>query len=273
MFTPLPDSKLQAYSQADALLRGSDRRLFRASIIKALGRGAAAFFRRTLGWALPALKKGLEELEAGSVVQDDFKSRGRKPMESCLPNLEKHLRNMADPLSQTDPTFRTTQLYRKLTGKEARRRLIADYGYSEADVPSARSLRRKLSALGYKPMKVRKSKPLRKIKETDAIFEAVHRINAQAESDEGTVRISIDTKATVPIGNLSRGGKSRRPQDALDHDFEPEAKLAPFGIYRPETTETWLCFTTGSVSADFMADRLQELWPTLKKTVILRIPL
>lgn len=194
-------------------------------------------------------------------------------MESCLPNLEKHLRNMADPLSQTDPTFRTTQLYRKLTGKEARRRLIADYGYSEADVPSARSLRRKLSALGYKPMKVRKSKPLRKIKETDAIFEAVHRINAQAESDEGTVRISIDTKATVPIGNLSRGGKSRRPQDALDHDFEPEAKLAPFGIYRPETTETWLCFTTGSVSADFMADRLQELWPTLKKTVILRIPL
>lgn len=273
MFTPLPESTLQAYTQADALLHGCDRRLFRASIIKALGRGAAAFFRRTLGWASPALKKGIQELESGVVVRDDFKSRGRKPMESRLTDLEKHLRSMADPLSQTDPTFRTTQLYRKLTGKEARQRLIADYGYSEAEAPSPRSLRRKLSALGYKPMKVLKSKPLRKIKETNAIFEAVHRINAQAEADDGTVRLSIDTKTTVPIGNLSRGGKSRRPQEALDHDLEPEAKLVPFGIHRPETAETWLCFTTGSVSADFMADRLQELWPTLKKTVILRIPL
>jgi hypothetical protein len=273
MFTPPPDSTLQTYIQADALLSGSDRRLFRASIIMALGRGAAAFFRKTLGWASPALKKGIQELEAGAVVQDDFKSRGRKPVESRLPDLEKHLRSMAEPRSQTDPTFRTTQIYRKLTGKEARRRLISDYGYSEADAPSARSLRRKLSALGYKPMKVRKSKPLRKIKQTDAIFEAVHRINAEAEADEGTVRISIDTKTTVPIGNLSRGGKSRSPQEALDHDLEPEAKLVPFGIHRPETAETWLCFTTGTVSADFMADRLEELWPTLKKTVILRIPL
>jgi hypothetical protein len=273
MFTAPSETSLQAFIQTDALLRGADRRLFRASIVKSLGRGAANYFLRTLGWALPAVRKGIRELESGCVVQDNFKSRGRKSAEARLPDLEKHLRSMAEPLSQTDPTFRTTQLYRRLTGKEARRRLIEDFGYSKAAAPSERSLRRKLSALGYKPMKVRKSKPLRKIKETDAIFETVHRINAQAEADAGTVRLSIDTKTTVPIGNLSRGGKSRRPHKALDHDLEPEAKLVPFGIHRPETAETWLSFTTGSASADFMADRLQELWPALKKTVILRIPL
>jgi hypothetical protein len=273
MFTAPSESSLQALMQADALLRGADRRLFRASLIKTYGRGAAAFFLRTLGWARPALLKGISELDSGCVVQDDFKSRGRKPAEARLPDLEAHLRSMAEPLSQTDPTFRTTQLYSRLTGKEARRRLIEDFGYSEADAPSPRSLRRKLSGLGYKPVKVRKSKPLRKIRQTDAIFEAVHRINAQAEADEGTVRLSIDTKTTVPIGNLSRGGKSRRAPQALDHDLEPDAKLVPFGIHRPETAETWLSFTTGSASADFMADRLQELWPGLKKTVILRIPL
>ena len=53
----------------------------------------------------------------------------------------------------------------------------------------------------------------------------MHRSNAKAEADEGTVRLSIDTKTTVPIGNLSRGGKSRRPHQALDHDLEPDAKL------------------------------------------------
>lgn len=272
MFAAPSDVTLKIHAQADALLRGADRRLFRASTIKALGRGAADFFRKKLGWAPLGVNKGLKELESGTVTSDNFKGRGCKPMETRFPELESQLRSMADPRSQTDPTFRTTQLYRKLTGKEARRQLIADFGYDEASAPSARSLRRKLSALGFKPMTIRKSKPLRKIKETDAIFETVHRINAAAEADEGTVRLSIDTKTTVPIGNLSRGGKSRRPHQALDHDLEPEAKLVPFGIHRPETAETWLCFTTGSVSADFMADRLQELWPTLKKTVVLRIP-
>ena len=65
--------------------------------------------------------------------------------------------------------------------------------------------------------------------------------------------------------NLSRGGKSRNGHQALDHDLEPEAKLAPFGMRRPDTAETWLSFTTGHATADFMADRLSEIWPTLKK--------
>jgi hypothetical protein len=71
---------------------------------------------------------------------------------------------------------------------------------------------------------VAKTKPLRKIPETDEIFEKVHEINAQADADPGIVHLSIDTKTTVPIGNLSRGEKSRLPTQALDHDLEPEAK-------------------------------------------------
>ena len=61
-------------------------------------------------------------------------------------------------------------------------------------------------------------------------------------------------------------------RQALDHDLEPELKLTPFGLHRPGTAETWLSFTTGSATADFMVDRLSEIWPTLKKTVIVHIP-
>ena len=129
-----------------------------------------------------------------------------------------------------------------------------------------------LAMLGFHPRKVIKSKPLRKIKETDAIFSQVHQINQQADSAPGTIRVSVDTKAVVAIGDLSRGGKSRQGEHALDHDLEPEQKLTPFGVFRPDTSETWLYFTSGSATADFMVDRLQELWPEFKKTVILHIP-
>jgi Rhodopirellula transposase DDE domain len=269
----LTDKYVDMVNEVLAKLSGTDRRLFMASIVLIQGRGGALQAHEKLGWDRTTVRKGVRELQSGIVCEDAFHMRGRKPAEDRLTNLARDLRCMAEASSQTDPTFRTTQMYRRLTAKEARRRLIEELGYKAEEVPSERSLRRKLTALGFKPRRVAKSKPLRKVPETDAIFEAVHRINKEADSDLGTVRVSIDTKTVVPIGNLSRGSKSRRPQQALDHDLEPEAKLTPFGIHRPDTAETWLCFSTGSVTADFMADRLQEIWPTLKKTVILRIPL
>lgn len=252
-------------------LSGQARRLFMASVVTAMGRGGAAFAKRELGWDRTTLRKGMHELESGVVCLDNFKRRGRKGFASKLPQLEGDLRAIGEASSQTDPTFRTTQLYRRLTAAEAKRQLL-EKGYVEKDIPSERSLSRMLNKLGFKPRRVAKSKPLRKIPQTDAIFQTVQQINAEADADPGTIRISIDTKTTVPIGNLSRGGKSRSGHQALDHDFQPDAKLTPFGIHRPDTSETWLSFTTGSATADFMADRLTEIWPTLKKTVILHIP-
>lgn len=253
-------------------LKGGSRRIFMATIIKSAGRGAAALAERELGWNRVTIDKGLRELESGIAYVDATSKRGRKSMGVSLPNLDADLRAMGDATSQTDPTFRTTQLYRRLTAGEARRRLIEEKGYAPQSVPSERSLRRKLTALGYKPRRVAKSKPLKKVPQTNAIFDEVKRINQAADADSGTVRLSIDTKAVVPIGNLSRGGKSRQAHAALDHDFAPESKLTPFGIHRPDSAETWLFFTSGNVTADFMVDRLNEIWPTLKKTVILHIP-
>lgn len=87
-----------------------------------------------------------------------------------------------------------------------------------------------LSRLGFPPRKVVKSKPVRKIKETDDIFDQVHQVNQQADADPKTIRFSIDCKAVVAIGGLSRGGKSRRGEHVLDHDFAPDTKLTPFGV-------------------------------------------
>ena len=254
------------------LLKGAARRLFMGSVVAQMGRGGQRQAESELGWNRGVISKGLNELRSGLTCFDAFCSRGRKRLEEHCPQLEQDLREIADATCETDPTFRTTRLYRRLTASEARRVLLEEKGYSPDQVPSERTLRRKLTALGFHPRKVVKSKPIRKIKETDAIFSQVHQINKEADADPGTIRISIDTKAVVDIGNLSRGGKSRQGEKADDHDFAPDEKLTPFGLFRPDTNETWLYFSSGSVTADFMVDRLNEIWPDLKKTIILHIP-
>ena len=70
------------------------------------------------------------------------------------------------------------------------------------------------------------------MKETDAIFAHVHEANHASDQDPKSLRLSIDSKAKVKIGNLSRGGKDRTKESrkADDHDTKVEAVLAPFGI-------------------------------------------
>jgi hypothetical protein len=57
--------------------------------------------------------------------------------------------------------------------------------------------------LGYGLKKVLKCQPLKKIPQTDAIFENVSFRHNEAKQDKGILRISIDTKAVVKIGELS----------------------------------------------------------------------
>ena len=268
----LTDDVKGVIQSAVVLLKGAARRAFMASVVVQMGRGGQRLASVELGWNRGVVRKGLHELQSGFTCVDAFNMRGRKRCEAHHPCLENDLREIAEATCQTDPTFHTTRLYRRLTGAEARRQLLEEKGYKPAQVPSERTLRRKLSEMGYYPRKVVKSKPVRKIKETDAIFAQVHQINQQADADSGTVRLSIDAKAVVAIGDLSRGGKNRQGEEAADHDFESDLKLTPFGLFRPDTSETWLFFTSGSATADFMVDRLEEIWPGLKKTIILHIP-
>jgi len=77
------------------------------------------------------------------------------------------------------------------------------------------------------------------------------------------IRISLDTKAVVNVGSFSRGGYNRQNEHGLDHDFGAIQKLTPFGIILPETKQTHFWMATSKVTADFMADRLEELFPKL----------
>lgn len=233
-----------------------------AKVANGIGYGALSYLERTLGWSPKTVRKGKQELEHGSIT-DRFDLRGRKRVEFHLPELLDDVQSILDPVSQADPTFRTDQLYSPLTAKEVRRRLVDDLGYADQSLPTVRTIRSKLNELNFKPSRVQKSKPIRKIPETDAIFERVHQVNETADQCPQTLRLSMDCKAVVKVGNFSRGGKNRQQHHACDHDFKPTHKLTPFGILNPQTGESYLWMNTGSATADFMADCLEELLDTL----------
>jgi Rhodopirellula transposase DDE domain len=100
------------------------------------------------------------------------------------------------------------------------------------------------------------------VPETDAIFEHLRQVHAQAAHDADTLRISLDTKAKVKIGPFSRGGVARGQQAvrAADHDMHPDAVLAPAGILEVEARQLHLIFGTSRDTSDFVADSLHQWW-------------
>jgi hypothetical protein len=79
----------------------------------------------------------------------------------------------------------------------------------------------------------------------------------------------------VAIGPFSRGGKSRVPTKAVDHDFRPELKVTPVGILMPQNDELFVYGVTSKVTSDCLVDRIAEWWqevshrfPEVKRLVI-----
>lgn len=246
-------------------LKGSERRLFMARTVKAFGPGGQRQAERELGWDRKTVRKGMRELESGFRCLDAYGARGRKRAEVHLPHLLTDIKAIADSQSQTDPSFKTTRLYTRLSAAEVRRQLMAQYGYTDEQLPNRQTLNTKLRELGYYPQKVAKSKPKKKIPETDAIFEELKQVNQAADEAPDTLRLSMDAKARINIGPFSRGGKSRVPVAAADHDFKPEATLTPFGIFLPQFDELFAYFTTSRVTSDFIVDMLERCWRSLRK--------
>ena len=102
----------------------------------------------------------------------------------------------------------------------------------------------------------------KKIPETDAIFANLKQVHAKAAQEPETLRISLDTKAKVKIGEFSRGGlaRGREAVSASDHDMHPDAVLTPAGILEVDTHQLNVIFGTSRDTSDFVADCLDLWW-------------
>jgi hypothetical protein len=93
----------------------------------------------------------------------------------------------------------------------------------------------------------------------------VKQVNAAADLAPDVLRLSIDAKATVKVGPFARGGKSRVPTKACDHDFKSEANVTPVGILVPARDELFIYEVTSKVTSDCLVDCVMQWWLSVQE--------
>lgn len=217
---------------ASQRLSGADRRAYRAKITLEYFNGSARKAEREMGWGRESVEKGLGEMKSGIRCFDNYQGRGRKRSEDEIPGLKEAITSLAEPFTQADPSMKTSLTYTKITAKSMRKALITDKEFTDCDLPTEATIGNILNRMEYNLKRVQKTKPVKKIKEVDQIFENTWEANRQSDDDPESLRISVDAKSKVDIGDFSRKGKSRdkHAKQAADHDMNPKCKVVPYGI-------------------------------------------
>lgn len=249
-------------------LTGFKRRAYQAKITLDYFGGSARKAERKMGWGRESVEKGLKETESGIRCIDNFQGRGRKRTEDKLPNLREDIISLAEPQTQADPAMKSSFTYTRITAKAMRKALIEKKGYNDEGLPTDNIIGNILDRLGYNLKRVQKSKPVKKIKEVDEIFENVWELNRQSDEDPESLRISVDAKAKVNISEFSRNGKSRdrEAKKAADHDMNPESKLVPYGILNVFSGLLTIFFGTSCETSDFIVDCIEIWWDQTKES-------
>jgi len=78
--------------------------------------------------------------------------------------------------------------------------------------------------------------------------------------------LSIDCKATVHIGDVSRGGRTRGDHQACDHDLGLKEKYIPCGIMEEDRGQLHITFGSSYKTSDFIVDALEAWWAALDET-------
>jgi hypothetical protein len=70
----------------------------------------------------------------------------------------------------------------------------------------------------------------------------------------------MDCKATVNIGDYSRGGVTRGENRAADHDMGCEEKYTPLGLVDEDSGQLHIAFGSSAKTSDFIMDSLYGWW-------------
>ena len=188
-------------------LKGHARRRFQAEVADALCNGSPRAAERRFGFDRNAVATGQHEARAGIRCVEYFAARARPRAEVKDPQLADDVRSIVEPHTQADPELKSARRYTNLSAREVLQALARHKGYAPGRLPSERSMRDILNRLGYRIKRIQKARPLKKTKDTDAVFANVRAARREYGDDPESLEISIDTKAKVNEGDYSRGGK------------------------------------------------------------------
>ncbi|MBV8126690.1 MAG: hypothetical protein JO114_03385 [Planctomycetaceae bacterium] len=152
----------------DALIRsgarrltGYQRRLVLAEVATALCGSSARQAERRFGWGRDTVENGLHELPHGVRCLENFAARGRQRSEQKDPQLAADIRAIVEPQTHADPELKSARRSTDLSAAEVRDGLIAK-GYSNEELPSARTMRDILKRMNSRLQRIQNGKPLKK---------------------------------------------------------------------------------------------------------------
>jgi hypothetical protein len=198
----LTKKHISTIKDAAEKLTGAKRRAFQAQVTLDYLGGNSRHAEKKFGWYRKTVMIGLNELRTGIICLDDFSSRGNRKTEEKNPLLEQDIRSLAEPESQVDPKFQSPFQYTRITAKAMRKALIEKKGWKDEELPCTNTIGNIMNRLGFRLRRVQKAKPIKRIRETDEIFENVQKENQASDERKDSLRISIDSKAKLNVGQL-----------------------------------------------------------------------
>lgn len=69
----------------------------------------------------------------------------------------------------------------------------------------------------------------------------------------------------MKVGPFARGGKTRVPTKACDHDFKSAANVTPVGIFLPATDALCIYHVTSKVTSDCLVDCIVQWWKSVQE--------
>jgi len=266
MMNELQESHIATIKDAAQKLTRAKRRAFQAQAVLDYLNGSARRAEAVFGWSRRTVILGLHELRTGITCVDNTSARGNRKTEEKWPQLAEDMRSLAEPHSQVDPKFQSPFCYTRMTAKAMRQALIGQKSWQHGQLPCENTIGNILNRLGYRLRRVQKAKPVKRVRDTEAIFAHVHRENHASDARDDSLRISMDTKAKLNVGAFSRGGTARGSEaiQAWDHDMRPQQKLVPCGILEVLGGLLTIIFGTSRETSDFLVDCLQQ-WGNLSQ--------
>ncbi len=205
------DATIELYDQllrsAACRLTGHQRRLFEAEVADALCHGSPRAAERRFGFCRDTVATGQHEARSGIRCLEDFAARSQPPAEVKNAQLAADIRSLVEPHTLADPEMKSERRYTNLSAREVLKALQTQKAYAADALPCERSLRNILNRLGYRLKRIQKAKPLKKLPETDAVFDNLDAVKKEYANDPETLALSYDAKAKVNEGDYARGGK------------------------------------------------------------------
>ena len=254
-------SVLSSFKSGLKKLTGLKKRSYAWELCNAYFGGSSRKMERILGVCRHMVNLGHHEFSRGIRCIDNYSGRGRKKKEFDYPLLAADIEEIVSVDTQSDRCHNDTKGYLKTTCLRVRTALIGEKGYSE-DSFCLSTVNAVLNRLNYTLKKVRKTLPLKRLDETDAIFENIklHRTT----KTPGVLQLSIDVKDKVKVGQLSRKGYHRGKEEvcALDKDQHWETSLVPLGILEIGSGKNSIIVGNSCETSDFIVDGLEKWYET-----------